>query len=144
MTQIAQIDKKISQMRSAIRFSKAEDRDPFTEKIIACCYQVHSELGPGFSEKVYQKALCVSLGNAGLAYVTEKNYRVAYQGRAVGFLRVDLVVEDRVIVEVKALAAPTPAVFLSQVLSYLKVSKLKVGLLVNFGMGSCEVKRISN
>lgn len=118
-----------------------ENRDPLTERIIACCFKVHSELGPGFNEKIYHKALMLSLKEEKFEYITEKEFTVYFQDRKVGSLRLDLIVEDKVIVEVKALAGQIPEVFKYQLLSYLKVSNLHVGLLVNFGAKSCWIKR---
>ena len=118
-----------------------EERDPLTEKIIACCFKVHRELGPGFSEKIYQNALRFVLNEAKLKFELEKEHVVLFQNKKVGNLRLDLVVEDKIIVEVKALATHIPEVFKHQLLSYLKVTNLHVGLLVNFGNKSCEVKR---
>lgn len=118
-----------------------ENRDPLTERIIACCYKVHSELGPGFIEKIYHAALKLAFNQEGLKYETEKRFEVCYQGKKVGILIVDLVIENNVIFEIKAITGNIPDVFKYQVLSYLKASNLKVGLLVNFGNKSCQVKR---
>jgi len=117
------------------------NRDPLTERIIACCYKVHSELGPGFIEKIYHAALKLAFNQEGLKYETEKRFEVCYQGKKVGILIVDLVIENKVIFEIKAITGNIPDVFKYQVLSYLKASNLKVGLLVNFGNKSCQVKR---
>lgn len=118
-----------------------KNRDPLTERIIACCYKVHSELGPGFKEKIYHAALKLAFNQEGLKYETEKRFEVCYQGKKVGILIVDLVIENKVIFEIKAITGNIPDVFKYQVLSYLKASNLKVGLLVNFGNKSCQVKR---
>ncbi len=118
-----------------------ENRDPLTEQIIACCYRVHSELGPGFNEKIYHNALKLAFNQEGLRYGTEKRFEVYYQNKKVGNLIIDLIVEDRVVVEIKAVAGNIPDVFQCQTLSYLKASNLKVGLLINFGNKSCWVKR---
>lgn len=118
-----------------------ENKDPLTEKIISCCFKVHSELGPGFSEKVYHRALMISLEKVGLKYETESKFEINFQNKNVGSLKLDLLVEDKVIVEVKALAGNIPDVFKYQLLSYLKITKLHVGLLVNFGNKSCQIKR---
>jgi hypothetical protein len=116
-------------------------KDPLTEKIIACCFKVHSELGPGFKEKIYQNAVKIALKQVGLNYDTEKHYSVLFQEKKIGSLRLDLVVDDKVVLEIKAVAGFVPEVFKYQVLSYLKSSKLKVGLLINFGNESCQVNR---
>ena len=119
-----------------------KDKDPITEKIIGCCFKVHNELGPGFNERTYHNALVLDLKENGLTYKTEKVYKVSYKGESVGNFRADLIVEDNIIVELKALASNIPKIFESQVLSYLKASGLKTGLLVNFGNTSCQIKRL--
>jgi GxxExxY protein len=118
------------------------DRDPLTAKIIKACYQVHSQLGPGLAERIYVSALKIELTNLELQYVTEKEFIVKYQNHNVGKFRVDLLVEDKVIVEIKAVEGKMPKISESQVISYLKASLLKVGLLINFGNRSCEVRRL--
>lgn len=118
-----------------------EEKDPLTERIIACCFKVHNELGPGFSEKTYHGALKIVLEEKALKYETEKEFPIYFQDKKVGSLRLDLVVESKVVVEAKALTGNIPDVFKYQVLSYLKVSNLSVGLLVNFGNKSCQIKR---
>ena len=119
-----------------------EDRDPLTGKIIKACYQVHSQLGPGLVERIYVNALKIELTNLGLQYVAEKEFTVKYQNHNVGKFRVDLLVEDKVIAEIKAVEGKMPKIFESQVISYLKASGLKVGLLINFGNRSCELRRL--
>ena len=119
-----------------------KSRDPFTEKIIACAYKVHRELGPGFQEKIYQKAMKVALGEAKLSYETEKQYKVIYQNREIGVLKVDLVLENKVIVEIKAITGSISKVFEAQLLSYLRITHYNVGLLINFGNKSCQVRRL--
>jgi GxxExxY protein len=118
--------------------------DPLTEKIIACAYRVHRELGPGFHEKVYVAALQNELSDAGLEFESEKEFRVQYKSKRVGSVRVDMVVGASAIIEVKAIVGHAPIVFRQQVISYLKASGLKKALLFNFGNESCEIKRILN
>ncbi len=118
-----------------------DERDPLTERIIACCFKVHNELGPGFVEKIYQRALIMALKEEALKHGTEKEFEVLFQDKKIGSLRLDLIVDDKVIVEVKALLGNIPEVFKYQLLSYLKVTGIHVGLLVNFGNKSCQVKR---
>ena len=131
-------------MREDYRDEKydSSDRDPLTGKIIAACYQVHNELGPGFVERVYLAALKVALEKLELNYQQEKEFLVLFQGEEVGKFRADLVIERKVIVELKAIEGRMPKVFESQVISYLKASGLNVGLLVNFGNRRCEVRRL--
>ncbi|PIQ89468.1 MAG: GxxExxY protein [Candidatus Omnitrophica bacterium CG11_big_fil_rev_8_21_14_0_20_42_13] len=124
--------------------TQIKHNDTLTEKIIGCCYKVHTELGPGFSEKIYHNALKLALGQTNLKYNTEKRYNVYYQNKKVGSLILDLVIEDKIIVEIKSIAGYVPAVFNYQILSYLRASGLKIGLLINFGNKSCQVKRFIN
>lgn len=121
-----------------------EDRDSLTERIIGSCYKVHTELGTGFKEKIYHNALKRALEQEELQYETEKRFNVYYQDEKMGDLIVDLCVENKVIVEVKAVTGNIPDVFKYQVISYLKISNLKVGLLINFGNKSCQVIRLAN
>ena len=118
-----------------------KEQDPLTEKIIACCFKVHSELGPGFNERIYHNALKLALEKADLVYHTEKIFKVLFQDKKIGSFKLDLIVKDEVIIEVKALTGNIPEVFRYQILSYLKISGLHVGLLVNFGNKSCQIKR---
>ena len=124
------------------QITEIKERDPLTERIIACAYKVHSELGPGFNEKIYHNVLELALKQKALSYQTEKSYNVTYQGKNVGRFNLDLIIEDKVIIELKALTGNIPIVFELQVLSYLKASGYKVGLLINFGNKSCQVRRL--
>ena len=117
--------------------------DPLTEKIIGCCFEVHRLLGPGFNEKIYSNALQHQLKLQNLSFVAEKEFNVFYKEQFVGNFRCDIFVEDTTIVELKAVTGILPKVFEIQVVSYLKASKIKTGLLINFGNPSCEVKRFS-
>jgi GxxExxY protein len=118
-----------------------EGKDPLTEKIIACCFEVHSELGPGFSEKIYHNALKLALQEAKLEFQTEKSFSVSFKDKKVGSLKLDLIVENKIVVEIKAVTGHILDVFRYQILSYLKATNLHIGLLVNFGNKSCQVKR---
>ena len=117
------------------------DKEQLTEKIIGCCFAVHRELGSGFPEKVYQNALQISFRKAGVSFESKRRVRVSFQGMRVGEFEMDLVVEDSVVVELKAVSGMMPRVFGAQLISYLKAAGLPVGLLVNFGNPSCQVKR---
>ena len=124
------------------KITEIKERDPLTERIIGCAYKVHRQIGPGFNENIYHNALGVALEKEGLAYQTEKSFNVSYENKDVGRFRLDLIIEDKVIVEVKALTGNIPTVFELQVLSYLKASGYKIGLLINFGNKSCQVRRL--
>jgi GxxExxY protein len=117
-------------------------RNNLTQRIIGCCFKVHRELGPGFNERIYHNALTVLFDQEGLQYRTEKEFEVFYLNKGVGSFRADLVVENEVIVEIKSLAGNIPALFGYQLLSYLKASKFHLGLLINFGNKSCQIKRV--
>jgi len=119
------------------------ERDALTEKIIGCCFEVHRLLGPGFVEKIYARALEHELKRAGLLFVGEKEFSVLFKEQFVGTFRCDLFVENSVIVELKSVTGYIPVLFKTQLLSYLKASKVKIGLLINFGNTSCEIKRMS-
>ncbi len=118
-----------------------ETKDSLTEKIIASCFKVHSELGPGFNERMYHNALKLALKEESLCYETEKEFIVYFKDKKIGSLKLDLIVEGKVILEIKALTGNIPEVFKYQLLSYLKASSLHVGLLINFGNKSVQVKR---
>jgi len=124
------------------QITEIRNRDPLTERIISCAYKVHSELGPGFNEGIYHNALKIALEDQRLKYQTEKGFNVLFHGQDVGKLRLDLIIEDKVIVEIKALTGNIPTVFELQVLSYLKASGYKIGLLINFGNKSCQIRRL--
>ncbi len=124
------------------QITEIKNRDPLTERIIACAYKVHSELGPGFNENIYHDALKIALEDQRLKYQTEKGFNVLFHGKDVGRLKLDLIIEDKVIVEIKALTGNIPTVFELQVLSYLKASGYKIGLLINFGNKSCQIRRL--
>jgi GxxExxY protein len=119
------------------------EHDELSEKIIGCCYEVHRSLGPGFIEKIYAKALQNQFIIENLSFIAEKEFNVFFKDKLVGKFRCDLFVESRVIVELKSVTGFIPVLFKSQLLSYLKASNVKTGLLINFGNPSCEVKRIS-
>ncbi len=113
-----------------------------TAKIIKAAQAVHNEIGPGFEEVVYQRALALELTRTGADFSREVWINVHYQGKKVGSKRVDFVI-DGVMVEIKAKSEFAESDFI-QTLSYLKASGFKVGLLLNFGAKSLEVKRFAN
>ena len=102
-----------------------------TTQIIRCAIEVHRHLGPGLLESVYESALCVELNSAGLSFVRQVGVPVLYKGELIAEHRPDLVVSDRVIVEVKSVERFNP-VFLAQMLTYLRITGLRVGLILNF------------
>ncbi len=114
-----------------------------TEKIIGAGMQVHSTLGNGFQEVIYQRALAIELTDNDLAFTREEEIQVHYKGIQIGRRRVDFFVEDCVLVEIKALTK-LEDVHLAQAINYLEAFNLEVGLLINFGAKSLEFKRLIN
>jgi len=119
------------------------EHDELTKKIIGCCFKVHTALGPGFIEKIYAKALQHQLTKENISFEYEREFNVFFDEQLVGKFRCDLFVENKVIVELKSVTGYIPKLFQDQVLSYLKASNVKTGLLINFGNPSCEIKRLS-
>jgi GxxExxY protein len=115
--------------------------DQITEKVIGCAYRVSNTLGAGFLEKVYHNALVIELKEAGLAVSSEHAINVLYRGQIVGEYFADILVEELVIVELKAVSA-LDEVHQAQCLNYLKATGLAVCLLINFAKPKVEVKRI--
>jgi GxxExxY protein len=112
-----------------------------TEQIIKAVIKVHRTLGPGFLESVYQNSLLIELENQGLRIEAEKPIVVTYEGRPVGNHRLDLVVEERIIVELKAVEDLSQAHY-AQLRSYLKASRLETGLLINFAKEKADFRRV--
>ncbi len=104
-----------------------------TEAVIGSAIEVHRELGPGLLESVYEQALCVEFGLRAIAFARQLGVPVRYKGTALGEARMDLVVDGRLLVELKATEGHTP-LHLAQVLSYLRASGLTLGLLINFNV----------
>lgn len=115
--------------------------DQITEKIIGCVHQVSNVLGPGFLEKVYENALAVELRQLDLQVAQQHRIEVRYKGVLVGDFVADLLIEECVIVEVKAVKA-LDDIFTAQCLNYLKATGLQVCLLVNFGAPKATVRRV--
>ena len=102
-----------------------------TERIIGCAIEVHRQLGPGLLEGTYEAALCIELQNSGMNFVRQPIFPVVYKGQPIGEYRLDLIVGDAVVVEIKSVERFDP-IFEAQVLSYLRITGKKVGLLINF------------
>jgi GxxExxY protein len=114
-----------------------------TAKIIGCAIKVQNELGPGFPEYIYQRALEIEFRNTLLQNVREKEHPVYYLNELVGKRRVDFVVEEKIMVELKAVDK-LDELSLSRSLNYMKAFNLEVGLLINFGGAKLEFKRLIN
>jgi len=108
--------------------------------VIGCAQNVHRSLGPGFPERIYQKALAHELVKRKIVFQSEAGFEVAYEGMICGQFRVDVLVDSKIILELKALDALCKQ-HESQLLAYLKATGCPVGLLMNFGEQSLKVKR---
>ena len=115
-----------------------------TGEIIRCAIEVHRHLGPGLLESVYESALCLELKNVGLSYVRQAGVPVYYKGKMIAEHRPDLVVAHEVVVEVKSVERFNP-VFLAQMLTYLRITELGVGLILNFNRSTMTngIRRVS-
>ena len=113
--------------------------DQVTKQIIGCAFRVHNGLGSGFLEKVYENALCIELREAGFKVLQQHPVPVYYRNIMVGDYFADLLVDDQIVVEIKAVENLAP-IHEVQVVNYLAGTNLDTGLLINFGQ-SVEVKR---
>jgi GxxExxY protein len=110
-----------------------EELNSITDKIIKIAIEVHRTLGPGLLESIYEKAMCHELATDGINFANQIVIPILYKGTNLGDHRLDLLVENEVIVELKAVDRVDP-VFKAQVLSYLKLTGKKLGLLINFNV----------
>ena len=114
-----------------------------TGKVIGCAMTVHSALGNGFQEVIYQRALAIEMTDQRIGFSREHEMPIYYRGQQIGTRRVDFLIEDVVSVELKAIIQ-LDDVHLAQAINYLEAYNLEVGLLINFGARSLEFKRVSN
>ena len=114
-----------------------------THKIIGCAMKVHSTLGNGFQEVIYQRALAIEMGKQELSFQREMEMSIYYEGIDIGTRRVDFFVEDKIMVELKAIIR-LEEVHLAQAMNYCQAYNLPIGLLINFGAKSLEFKRVYN
>jgi GxxExxY protein len=112
-----------------------------TEQVIGLAIKVHKELGPGFVEKIYQRALYLELNNTGIRLEREKKVPIYYNKAKLGYQKVDFIVENKVILELKTVSE-IQKLHQAQLLSYLKTSKCQVGLILNFAKPKLEIKRM--
>jgi GxxExxY protein len=117
--------------------------EELTHKIIGCAMKVHSILGNGFQEVIYQRALSIEMEMQGLGFQRELEMTIYYEGYDIGTRRVDFLVEDVIMVEIKALIR-LEEVHLAQAMNYCQAYNLPIGLLLNFGAKSLEFKRVYN
>ncbi|MDP9047609.1 MAG: GxxExxY protein [Bacteroidota bacterium] len=114
-----------------------------TEKIIGCAMKVHTTLGNGFQEVIYQRCLAIEMAKQGLKFARELEMTIYYDGIDVGTRRVDFFVEDSIMVELNAIVN-LEEVHLAQAMNYVEAYKMEIGLLINFGSKSLQFKRVHN
>ncbi len=117
--------------------------DPITYGIIGAAQKVHRTLGPGFKESTYHKALSKELMIREMAFDSQRQYEVFYEDMLCGVYQPDLVVQDTILLELKAVSTIAPE-HKAQTISYLKASGLQVALLINFGAKSLDYRRFKN
>jgi len=110
-------------------------------QVMGAIFEVHKELGPGFIESVYEKALLLELTSRGMKGDVEKIFDLTYKGKKVGTHRLDLIVEDKIVVELKTVERFAPH-HTARLLSYLKASGHRLGILVNFSKAEVESRRV--
>jgi GxxExxY protein len=118
------------------------ESEELTHNIIGACLEVHSRLGKGFSEIVYKDCLEIEFNLRSIPYVREKKFQIDYKGYKIAHeYNADFIVYDKVVLEVKAAEAISRG-YVKQTINYLAASKLKVGLIANFGEDSLAQKRV--
>lgn len=117
--------------------------EELTGKILKVCFDVSNELGSGYLESVYEKAMFIALRDAGLKAQSQTPLKVMFRGQIVGEFFADIIVEDTVLLELKAVKALAPE-HLAQVMNYLKATGIEVGFLINFGNPKLEYRRFGN
>jgi len=113
-----------------------------TQNIIGCAMKVHNTLGNGFQEVIYQRALAIEMSKQRLSFVREMEMPIFYENEEIGTRRVDFFVEDKIMVELKAITQ-LEKVHLAQALNYLEAYKMEIGMLINFGNTKLEFKRLT-
>lgn len=119
------------------------EHQDLTHSIIGCAMKVHTALGSGFQEKIYQRALVIEMGKQKLAFEREMEMSIFYDGVHIGTRRVDFFVEGKIMVELKAVTK-LEDVHLAQAMNYCQAYNLPSGLLINFGGRSLEFRRVFN
>ena len=111
-----------------------------SEQVISCAFEVSNTLGAGFVEKVYENALCVEFDKAGIPFCRQQRYEVRYKNENIGNYIADIVVDNQLLIELKALSCVGKE-HDAQVMNYLRASGLTVGLLLNFGVARLGIRR---
>ena len=120
------------------------ETEDLATRVIGCCIDVHRALGPGLLEKIYARAVCIELDHAGIQYQREREIPVTYRGELLCQQRLDIVVADQIILEIKSVEHLNP-VHRAQLTTYLRISKIRLGLLLNFNVAILQdgIKRVA-
>jgi GxxExxY protein len=114
-----------------------------SHKIMGCVFEVHKTLEPGFAESIYEEALVYELGLRNIPFKRQETLKVTYKDQVVGLHRLDIIVDDKIVLELKSVSELND-LFKQQLLSYLRASGIKLGILINFGASSVQYIRIVN
>jgi GxxExxY protein len=117
--------------------------EELSSKILNLAIQVHKKLGPGFMESIYEGALCLELNKQGIMFEQQQEVKIYYEGQEIGVHRIDLIVGDEIIVELKTVKEFEDVHF-AQLRYYLKATGLKIGLLINFAKPVLKIRRVVN
>ena len=121
----------------------ANNLNELSHQIIGMAIEIHKKLGPGFQEKIYEEALLREFEKSRIVFEKQKVIRVDYDGQSLGNQRIDLLVDGEIILEIKACTKIIP-IYRDQLISYLKTTSKKLGLILNFGRRRLEIKRVVN
>jgi GxxExxY protein len=137
--------KKLSQMnyKDILANPKGYEFDPLSKKIIGLAIVVHKEIGPGYIERIYHNALKYEFINNKMPYETEKIIEINYKNKLMGMHRLDLIVNEKIVVEIKAIQEIL-GVHISHVISYLKATGNEIGLILNFSKSKLDIKRVKH
>ncbi|MBL7150530.1 GxxExxY protein [Candidatus Microgenomates bacterium] len=125
-----------------IKYSQAtHPHSKLTQQIIGIAIKIHKQLGPGFREKYYQRAMYLELQRTNLKFEREKKIRIPYGKITLGYHIIDFIIENKIIVELKSMKSLTD-VEIGQLTTYLKLTGCEIGLLLNFGQPTLEIKRV--
>jgi GxxExxY protein len=127
------MDRKDAETQRRVQEEPPPHLRPLTYNVIGACIEVHRQLGPGFLEQVYEEAVCVELASLGIGVQRQVALPVLYKGRVIAESRLDLLVEEELVLELKAVEALRP-VHHAQVRSYLRAGEFQLGLLINFNV----------
>jgi GxxExxY protein len=120
------------------------ETEDLATRVIGCCIDVHRALGPGLLEKIYARAVCTELDHAGVQHQREREIPVTYRGELLCQQRLDIVVADQIILEIKSVEHLNP-IHRAQLTTYLRISRIRLGLLLNFNVAILQdgIKRVA-